>query len=135
LHSVPAGGIICLQRAVTLQGLPVPRDMPRSRRSANEGNTCRFSSPVWPARVLSLSSKNSLGKAQDALIAGRRFAYQLPSRQCGPFAYLVEVAGGLSSDGRRSILDIPIDRIDQRTQFIVGSKNEVRRIEEMVARG
>jgi fructose-1,6-bisphosphatase I len=55
--------------------------------------------------------------------------------ECGPFAYLVEAAGGLSSDGRRSILDIAIDRIDQRTQFIVGSRNEVRRIEEMVAGG
>jgi fructose-1,6-bisphosphatase I len=55
--------------------------------------------------------------------------------ECGPFAYLVEAAGGLSSDGRRSILDVPIDRIDQRTQFIVGSRNEVRRVEEMIARG
>src|SRR5205807_10415577 len=54
--------------------------------------------------------------------------------ECGPFAYLIEAADGLSSNGRRSILDISIDRIDQRTQFIVGSRNEVRRIEEMVAR-
>jgi fructose-1,6-bisphosphatase I len=45
--------------------------------------------------------------------------------ECGPFAFLVEEAGGVSSDGKQSILDIPLEAVDQRTQFIVGSKNEV----------
>ena len=47
--------------------------------------------------------------------------------ECGPFAYLVEEAGGLSSDGTQSILDKPITEIDQRTAIIIGSKNEVEK--------
>ncbi|MBI3331358.1 fructose-1,6-bisphosphatase [Candidatus Peregrinibacteria bacterium] len=48
--------------------------------------------------------------------------------ECGPFAYLIEQAGGASSDGTRSILQKKIEKIDQRTPIIVGSKNEVRRV-------
>ena len=48
--------------------------------------------------------------------------------ECGPFAFLVEEAGGASSNGEKSILDIPIQAIDQRTPIIVGSKNEVERV-------
>ena len=50
--------------------------------------------------------------------------------ECGPFAFLVEEAGGASSNGEKSILDIPIEAVDQRTQIIVGSKNEVERVEK-----
>lgn len=50
--------------------------------------------------------------------------------ECGPFAFIIEEAGGASSDGEKSILDLPIEAIDQRTQIIVGSKNEVERVEE-----
>jgi fructose-1,6-bisphosphatase I len=48
--------------------------------------------------------------------------------ECGPFAFLIEEAGGASSNGRQSILDIPFAKIDQRTPFIVGSKKEVERV-------
>ena len=47
--------------------------------------------------------------------------------ECGPFAYLVEEAGGLSSDGVQSILDKKITDVDQRTAIIIGSKNEVEK--------
>ena len=47
--------------------------------------------------------------------------------ECGPFAFLVEEAGGVSSNGTQSILDIALSKIDQRTPFIVGSKKEVER--------
>jgi fructose-1,6-bisphosphatase len=50
--------------------------------------------------------------------------------ECGPFAFLIEEAGGYSSNGEKSILDIPIEAIDQRTQMIVGSKNEVEHVEK-----
>ena len=49
--------------------------------------------------------------------------------ECGPFAFLIEEAGGASSNGEKSLLDIPIEEISQRSQIIVGSKNEVERIE------
>ncbi len=45
--------------------------------------------------------------------------------ECGPFAYLIEQAGGVSSDGRISLLDKNITACDQRTPIIVGSKNSV----------
>ena len=53
--------------------------------------------------------------------------------ECGPFAYLVEAAGGGSSDGKSSILDLEIRRVDQCTPFIVGSKNEVQRVVSALA--
>ena len=48
--------------------------------------------------------------------------------ECGPFAYLVEQAGGVSSNGTESILDVKIEEIDQRVPFLVGSKNEVEKV-------
>jgi fructose-1,6-bisphosphatase I len=48
--------------------------------------------------------------------------------ECGPFAHLMEQAGGASSDGRQSVLDVPIREIDQRTPIIIGARKEVRRV-------
>ena len=43
--------------------------------------------------------------------------------------WLIEEAGGASSDGTQSLLDKKIEKLDQRTQIIVGSKNEVERVQ------
>ncbi|OIO52978.1 hypothetical protein AUJ46_06150 [Candidatus Peregrinibacteria bacterium CG1_02_54_53] len=48
--------------------------------------------------------------------------------ECGPFAYLVNQAGGAASDGTQEILDIPITAVDQRCPLFIGSKNEVQRL-------
>ncbi|MBI1813189.1 fructose-1,6-bisphosphatase [Candidatus Peregrinibacteria bacterium] len=48
--------------------------------------------------------------------------------ECGPFAYLVTQAGGAASDGAISIMDRPIETVDQRTPLIIGSKNEVEKV-------
>ncbi len=48
--------------------------------------------------------------------------------ECGPFAFLMEEAGGSSSDGTINILDVPITSVDQRSPLIIGSKNEVEHI-------
>ena len=48
--------------------------------------------------------------------------------ECGPFAYLVEQAGGASSNGTQSLLDVTIHDIDQRTPIIIGAKSEVERV-------
>ena len=45
--------------------------------------------------------------------------------ECAPIAFLVEAAGGLSSNGKISILDVKIDGYYQKTDFIVGSLEEV----------
>lgn len=47
--------------------------------------------------------------------------------ECGPFAYLIEQAGGAASDGTQSILEKKIESLDQRSPLIIGSKIEVQR--------
>lgn len=47
--------------------------------------------------------------------------------ECGPMAYLVEQAGGASSDGKQSILDVKISDYHQRTPVFLGSLSEVKR--------
>lgn len=45
--------------------------------------------------------------------------------ECGPFAYIIEHAGGAASNGQEAILDIPIRSLDQRVPVILGSAEEV----------
>lgn len=53
--------------------------------------------------------------------------------ECGPFAMLVEEAGGIATDGALSILEKTIETIDQRTPLLIGSKNDVRATEKLLA--
>lgn len=52
--------------------------------------------------------------------------------ECAPIAFLVEKAGGLSSDGEVSVLDIIVEGYYQKTDFIVGSKEEVERLQRFM---
>lgn len=45
--------------------------------------------------------------------------------ECNPMAFLVEHAGGLSSDGEKSILEIEPAELHQRVPIFIGSKNMV----------
>jgi fructose-1,6-bisphosphatase I len=49
--------------------------------------------------------------------------------ECNPFAFIVEVAGGKSSNGEVSILDIQPTEIHQRAPFFVGSKKMMEELE------
>jgi fructose-1,6-bisphosphatase I/sedoheptulose-1,7-bisphosphatase len=49
--------------------------------------------------------------------------------EANPMAMLVEQAGGLASTGRTSILDIKPENVHQRVPIVMGSRNEVQRIE------
>lgn len=42
-----------------------------------------------------------------------------------PIAYLIEKAGGKTSDGSKSVLEVIIKGYDQRISFIAGSSNDV----------
>ena len=42
-----------------------------------------------------------------------------------PVAFLIERAGGKTSDGEKSVLDIPIKGYKQRISFVAGSANDV----------
>lgn len=45
--------------------------------------------------------------------------------ECGPFAFLANVAGGKATDGTTEILDKVIETVDERTAIVIGSKNAV----------
>ena len=49
--------------------------------------------------------------------------------EANPMAMLVEQAGGLASTGRARILEIQPEAIHQRVPVIMGSRNEVLRVE------
>jgi fructose-1,6-bisphosphatase len=49
-----------------------------------------------------------------------------------PVAFLIEKAGGKTSDGEKSILDIEIKGYAQRLNFIGGSSNDVDKIIEIL---
>lgn len=52
--------------------------------------------------------------------------------ECGPFAYLMEQAGGSATNGTSPILDVKITDIHQRTPLIIGSTNEVKHVEAVL---
>ncbi|MGL9622888.1 class 1 fructose-bisphosphatase [Bradyrhizobium sp. U531] len=48
-----------------------------------------------------------------------------------PMAFIMEQAGGAASTGRERILDLAARSLHQRVPLIMGSSNEVRRVEEL----
>lgn len=75
---------------------------------------------------------------------GGVFAYPaLQSRPAGklraqfegaPMAYVIESAGGGSSDGERSLLETPIDGLHERTPVALGTPGYIKRLENRTAR-
>jgi len=56
--------------------------------------------------------------AKDGMPQGKlRLMYE-----CNPFAFIMEVAGAVATDGRRRILDIQPEKLHQRSPFFTGSK-------------
>lgn len=55
--------------------------------------------------------------------------------EASPMAWLVEGAGGRSTTGRQDILDVEPTGIHQRVPVILGSADEVKRVEDWYARG
>ena len=55
--------------------------------------------------------------------------------EASPMAWLVEGAGGRSTTGRQDILDVEPTGIHQRVPVILGSAEEVKRVEDWYARG
>jgi fructose-1,6-bisphosphatase I len=45
--------------------------------------------------------------------------------ELNPMAYLIEQAGGAATDGRRPILDLDCNDLDQRSPVYIGSRKEV----------
>lgn len=54
--------------------------------------------------------------------------------EVAPIGYLIEKAGGRSSEGEKSVLDVPITSTEQTSQVAFGSADEIERFEKMVGR-
>jgi sedoheptulose-bisphosphatase len=54
--------------------------------------------------------------------------------EVAPIGYLIEKAGGKTSEGTKSVLEIPIESTEQVSQVAFGSSKEVSRFEELVGR-
>jgi fructose-1,6-bisphosphatase I len=53
--------------------------------------------------------------------------------ECNPMAFIIEQAGGFASNGYQRILTLPVTELHQRSAIFIGSKNMVKRAEEMMA--
>lgn len=51
-----------------------------------------------------------------------------------PMSYLIEEAGGLSSDGSKPILDIEPTELHERTPIFLGSENDVKELLKIIAK-
>jgi sedoheptulose-bisphosphatase len=52
--------------------------------------------------------------------------------EVAPIGYIIEKAGGMTSDGAKSVLDIQITETEQVSQVAFGSKKEVERFNDMI---
>jgi len=52
--------------------------------------------------------------------------------ECAPMALIMEQAGGRATNGKKRILDIAVEALDQRTPIFIGSENEVKKAEKML---
>lgn len=48
--------------------------------------------------------------------------------EANPMSFIVEQAGGASTDGKQRMLDIQPEKLHQRVAVFLGSKNEVERV-------
>jgi len=48
--------------------------------------------------------------------------------EANPMSFLVEQAGGMSTNGRKRIMDIQPEALHERVSVVLGSKNEVSRL-------
>jgi fructose-1,6-bisphosphatase I len=55
--------------------------------------------------------------------------------ECLPISFLCEKAGGLSSDGTKSVLDIKVKGYCQKCDIIMGSREDVERVERFLLKG
>ena len=52
--------------------------------------------------------------------------------ECNPFAFIVELAGGIATNGRERILDVQPTELHQRTPMFIGSKLMMEELEQCI---
>jgi fructose-1,6-bisphosphatase I len=65
---------------------------------------------------------------RDARASGRKGKLRL-MYEANPMSFLVEQAGGLAVDGATRILDVQPEALHQRIGVILGSRQEVERVQ------
>eukprot|EP00793_Prasinoderma_coloniale_P005975 PRCOL_00004449-RA len=97
----------------------------------DEKYTLRYSGGLVPDVYQQFTKQQGVfcNPTSEASPAKLRLAFE-----AAPFGYLVEKAGGKTSDGTTggSILDVQINAVDQRTPLCIGSKVEVERFNSLV---
>ena len=124
--------------------------------SVNEGNSCKWSDGI--KKYISYIKQNDpeSGKPYSSryigslvadfhrnLLYGGIFLYPADSKnkrgklrlmyEANPLSFIVEQAGGKSSDGRQRILEVTPDSLHQRTPLFIGSKEDVILLEKFIS--
>ncbi len=78
------------------------------------------------------------------LLYGGIFMYPADSRsphgklrlmyECNPMSFIVEAAGGRASNGKQRILEVKPTSLHQRTPIFIGSEDDVKKVEEFMAK-
>ena len=55
--------------------------------------------------------------------------------ECNPFAFIVERAGGMATNGKIRILDVQPGELHQRTPLFIGSKMMMEELEGFLKEG
>src|SRR5262249_2106933 len=123
--------------------------------SLNEGNFCNWDEGMQRyIRYLKEQDKSTnrpyslryigtmVGDAHRTLLYGGIFAYPGDKKnpqgklrlmyECNPMAFIIEQAGGRSSDGARSILQVQPTSLHQHTPVFLGSEEDVQQCEEFL---
>lgn len=124
--------------------------------SLNEGNFCNWNdgmqryiqylkeSDTATGRPYSLRYIGTMvGDSHRTLLYGGIFAYPGDRKnpqgklrlmyECNPMAFIIEQAGGRSSDGEQSILQVKPTSLHEHTPVILGSEEDVKLCEEFLA--
>lgn len=95
---------------------------------AKRGFTLRYSGAMAPDCFLVLVKNEGLFVSLSAEDKGIKAKLRVLF-ECVPIAFLVEMAGGMSSCGdERSLLDLPVNHFEQRCDIVIGSPSEVKNV-------
>ncbi|BAZ03461.1 class 1 fructose-bisphosphatase [Calothrix sp. NIES-3974] len=121
--------------------------------SVNEGNFWQWDEPIreyvrYVHRTEGYTARYSGAMVSDihrVLLQGGVFLYpgtrQKPEGklrllyESAPLAYIIEQAGGRATTGHTNILDVVPTKLHQRTPLIIGSKQDVAKVESFIQNG
>ena len=121
--------------------------------SVNEGNFWQWNEPIreyvrYVHRTEGYTARYSGAMVSDIhriLLQGGVFLYPgtLPKPEgklrllyeSAPLAFLIEQAGGRATTGHQDILDVVPSKLHQRTPLIIGSKQDVAKVESFIQNG